>query len=82
MDTDLNYAHANGIPELWNNIAALYHGAKEDNILVTAGAIEANYLTIRTLLTPKDEIVIMQPNYMQIWGVVKKIITWTLIHLT
>jgi len=71
MDTDLNYAHANGIPELRNNIAALYHGATEDNILVTVGAIEANYLTIRTLLSPEDEIVIMQPNYLQIWGVAK-----------
>lgn len=71
MDTDLNYAHANGIPELRNNIAALYNGAKEDNILVTVGAIEANYLTIRTLLSPEDEIVIMRPNYMQIWGVAK-----------
>ena len=71
MDTDLNYAHANGIPELRKNIAALYYGAKEENILVTVGAIEANYLTIRTLLSPEDEIVIMQPNYMQIWGVAK-----------
>lgn len=66
MDTELNYAHANGIPELRNNIAALYSGAAEDNILVTVGAIEANYLTIRTLLSPEDEIVIMLPNYMQI----------------
>ena len=73
MDTELNYAHANGIPELRNNIAALYSGsgAKEDNILVTVGAIEANYLTIRTLLSPEDEIIIMRPNYMQIWGVAK-----------
>jgi aspartate/methionine/tyrosine aminotransferase len=71
MDTDLNYAHANGIPELRKNIAALYSGATEDNILVTVGAIEANYLTIRTLLSPEDEIVIMLPNYMQIWGVAK-----------
>ena len=71
LDTDLNYAHANGIPELRNNIATLYNGAKEDNILVTVGAIEANYVTIRTLLSPEDEIVIMQPNYLQIWGVAK-----------
>lgn len=71
MDTGLKYAHANGIPELRNNIAALYHGAKENNILVTVGAIEANYLTIRTLLSAEDEIVIMQPNYMQIWGVAR-----------
>jgi len=35
------------------------------------GAIEANYIAIRTLLSPEDEIVIMQPNYMQIWGIAK-----------
>lgn len=68
LDTNLDYAHANGIPELRENIAALYDGATPDNVLVTAGAIEANYNSIRTLLDPGDEIVIMMPNYMQIWG--------------
>jgi aspartate/methionine/tyrosine aminotransferase len=38
---------------------------------VTVGAIEANYFTTRTLLSPEDGIVIMQPNYMQIWGCAK-----------
>jgi aspartate/methionine/tyrosine aminotransferase len=71
METDMNYAYANGIPELRNNIAYLYDGAREDNVLVTVGAIEANYISIRTLLSPGDEIVIMLPNYMQIWGVAK-----------
>ena len=40
-------------------------------MLVTVGAIEANYLTVRTLLSAGDEIVIMSPNYMQIWGIAK-----------
>jgi len=71
METELNYPHANGIPELRNNIAKLYNGATADNILVTVGAIEANYNCVRTLLDRGDEIVLMLPNYMQIWGVAK-----------
>ncbi|UCH24765.1 MAG: aminotransferase class I/II-fold pyridoxal phosphate-dependent enzyme [Trueperaceae bacterium] len=71
LDTELNYPHVNGIPELRENIARLYRGAEPDNILVTVGGIEANYLAIRTLLSPGDEIAIMSPNYMQIWGVAK-----------
>jgi aspartate/methionine/tyrosine aminotransferase len=71
LATDLNYPHANGNPELRENIAALYDGATAGNVLVTVGAIEANYITIRTLLSPGDEIVVMLPNYMQIWGVAK-----------
>jgi len=71
MDTDLDYPHANGIPELRENIANLYPGASPANILVTVGAIEANFITIQTLLNPEDEIVIMLPNYMQIWGIAK-----------
>ncbi len=71
LDSDLNYPHVNGIPELRDNIARLYDGAGPDNILVTVGAIEANYISTRTLLAPGDEIVIMLPNYMQIWGIAK-----------
>ena len=71
LATDLNYPHVNGIPELRRNIARLYDGATPENVLVTVGAIEANYLTVRTLLSAGDEIVIMSPNYMQIWGIAK-----------
>ncbi len=71
LDCDLNYPHVNGIPELRRNIARLYDGAGPDNVLVTVGAVEANYISTRTLLSPGDEIVIMLPNYMQIWGIAK-----------
>jgi aspartate/methionine/tyrosine aminotransferase len=71
LDTDLNYPYVNGIPELRQNIASLYNGAHPDNVLVTVGAIEANYIATRTLLSPGDEIVTMLPNYLQIWGVAR-----------
>ena len=71
LDTDLNYPHTNGIPPLRQNIARLYQGGRPENVLVTVGAIEANYLVLKTLLAPGDEIVVMLPNYMQIWGLAK-----------
>ena len=71
LATEINYPHVNGIPELRDNIALTYDGANRENVFVTVGAIEANYLVIRTLLNPDDEIVVMSPNYMQIWGIAK-----------
>ena len=54
-----------------NGIAALYPGATRDNIVVTIGAAQANLTTILTLMDPGDEILVMLPNYMQIWGLSK-----------
>ncbi len=71
LSTELNYPHVNGTPELRATIAGLYDGAMAENILVTVGAAEANYIATRTLLAPGDEIVVMLPNYMQIWGIAK-----------
>jgi len=71
LATEINYPHVNGIPQLRDHIALTYDGATRDDVLVTVGAIEANYLAIRTLLNPGDEIVIMLPNYMQIWGLAR-----------
>ncbi|HPH44885.1 MAG TPA: aminotransferase class I/II-fold pyridoxal phosphate-dependent enzyme [Candidatus Aminicenantes bacterium] len=73
MSLEMDYAHANGIPDLRRNIAALYPGAGPENVLVTVGAIEANYDILWSLLSPGDEIVVMLPNYMQIWGLAKNL---------
>ncbi len=69
LATDLGYPHVNGTPALRELIATSYAGATADNILVTVGAAEANYISIRTLLSTGDEIVIMLPNYRQVWGI-------------
>ena len=71
LDTELNYPHVNGIPELRQHIANLYDGATPENVLVTVGAIEANNIAVQTLLAPGDQIAVMLPNYMQIWGIAK-----------
>jgi aspartate/methionine/tyrosine aminotransferase len=69
LTSELNYAQANGIPELRDNIAALYPGASRENVIVTTGAAQANFTSIITALDPGDEIVVMLPNYMQIYGI-------------
>ena len=72
LRTELGYPHVNGIPRLRQTIAAMYGaGATAENVLVTVGAIEANYLATRMLLEPGDEIVVMLPNYMQVWGIAR-----------
>jgi aspartate/methionine/tyrosine aminotransferase len=68
LATPLHYPQANGIVELRENIAALYPGATPDNVLVTVGCIEANFIALQALVAPGEEIVVMLPNYMQIWG--------------
>ena len=73
LSLEMDYAHANGIPELRRNIAALYPGAGPENVLVTVGAIEANFDILWSLLSAGDEIAVMLPNYMQIWGLAKNL---------
>jgi aspartate/methionine/tyrosine aminotransferase len=68
-DIGFFYPMANGTLALRESIAALYPGAGPDDVLVTVGAAEANYLAISTFIEPGDEVVVVLPNYMQVWGV-------------
>ncbi len=82
LAVELNYPQTNGSPELRDHIAALYPGASASDVLATCGAAQANFTSILTLLDPGDEIVVMLPNYMQIWGTARnlglKVRTFTL----
>ncbi len=73
LQTKLNYAQTNGIPALRERIATLYSPADLDNVIVTVGCAEANYLAMHTVVSPGDEIAIMLPNYMQVWGIANNI---------
>lgn len=66
---NLGYNQTNGTAELRDTIAGLYPGASQENILVTTGSSEANFLSTLLLLQPEDELAFMLPNYMQIWGI-------------
>ncbi|HUI44003.1 MAG TPA: aminotransferase class I/II-fold pyridoxal phosphate-dependent enzyme [Terriglobia bacterium] len=67
----LLYNQGNGTPELRDIIGGLYPGATRDNVLVTHGTCEANYLAVWNLVEPGDEVVMMLPNYMQIRGLAR-----------
>lgn len=69
----LSYGQTNGDPELREVIAQLYPGADANNILVTNGTAEANFIVVWSLLEPGDELVLMLPNSMQIWGLARSI---------
>jgi len=73
LNVEINYPPTNGIEELRKNIAALYPRASPDDILVTSGAAQANFTTMLTVLDRGDEILVMEPNYMQIWGAGKNL---------
>ncbi len=67
----LGYGQTNGSIELREAISDLYPGSDLDNILVTNGSAEANFLGIWSKLEPEDELILMLPNYMQIWGIAR-----------
>jgi len=67
----LGYGYTEGSPELRAAIATWYPGAAADNVLVTTGAAEANFLTIWTLCQAGDEVVFVIPNFLQIQGVAR-----------
>jgi len=73
LDTRLSYPPTKGTPELRECIADLYAGADPENVVVTTGTAEANYITILSLLEPGDEAVVMMPNYMQVIGLARSI---------
>ncbi|HYW34171.1 MAG TPA: aminotransferase class I/II-fold pyridoxal phosphate-dependent enzyme [Balneolaceae bacterium] len=70
----LGYGQTNGSAKLRKRISSLYKNADvdEENILVTNGSSEANFVACHTLLEHGDEVVMMVPNYMQIWGIAKE----------
>lgn len=68
MRQPLGYSQTNGTPELRGAIAAMYEGASAQNVLVTNGGSEANFVTLTGLVQPGDEVILMSPNYMQADG--------------
>ena len=69
--THLEYGQSNGSDELRARIAALYPGATEANVLVTAGGAEANFVTAWQLTEPGAAAAVMVPSYLQIHGLVE-----------
>ena len=68
LRTPLGYAQGNGAESLREAIASFYPGASADNVCVTTGTSEANFLALTTLVEPADRVVVVLPSYMQVHG--------------
>jgi aspartate/methionine/tyrosine aminotransferase len=73
LDTRLGYSEARGSAALRQEIASTYADLTADQVLVTTGAIEANYLLFNTLLDAGDHVVAVNPAYQQLNSVPKAI---------
>lgn len=69
LDIPLGYSQSNGTPELKELLTKIYPGAAPENIEVTNGTSEANYLIALSRIQEGDEFALQIPNYMQLWGV-------------
>ncbi len=67
--TPLGYSQTNGTIQLRQAICEHYPGATIDDVQVTNGTSEANYLAGLTLLGEGDEVLFQSPNYMQMFGI-------------
>jgi aspartate/methionine/tyrosine aminotransferase len=69
LGNELWYPESDGSQNLRQRIAQFYPGCQSENITVTNGGSEANYVTLWTLLGKDNRLALMIPNYMQAWGV-------------
>lgn len=69
----LGYSEARGTESLRSTLAKTYAHTSADNVLVTTGAIEANYLLFSVLLQPGDHVIVVEPAYQQLGSVPKAI---------
>jgi aspartate/methionine/tyrosine aminotransferase len=73
LELPLYYPEVNGTGLLRERIAALYSNASAENILVTVGAAQANWMVCSTLLEQGDEVIVVSPGYRQVWGLAKNL---------
>jgi aspartate/methionine/tyrosine aminotransferase len=73
LEQPLGYSQSNGTIELRESIAAIYPGAAIEQIEVTNGTSEANYLVALSQLGAGDAAAVEVPNYMQMPGVARSL---------
>lgn len=67
----LTYGYIEGYSELRQGLSTLYNNVEPDNILVTGGAIEANFNSFYSLIEPGDTVISVFPTYQQLFSVPK-----------
>lgn len=69
----LGYTESQGSPLLRGEIAKLYHGIKPEQIMVFAGAEEGIFVTMNSLLTLGDHIIVQSPGYQSLFEVARSL---------
>ena len=67
----LTYGYIEGHPKLRAGISEIYKDVKPDNVLITGGAIEANFNSFYSLIEPGDTVISVFPTYQQLFSVPK-----------
>jgi aspartate/methionine/tyrosine aminotransferase len=70
LSIKLGYPWGNGSPELRKHVADFY-GATSENVTITNGSSEANFIQFWGLLERGDRAAIQLPNYLQTWGLAR-----------
>ena len=70
LSTKLGYPWGSGSPQLRQHIADFYKTVPE-NVTVTNGSSEANFIEFWGLLEKGDRAAIQLPNYLQTWGLAR-----------
>jgi aspartate/methionine/tyrosine aminotransferase len=78
LSKKLTYGSIRGSDALRERLASLYSvrtstPLPKDNVLITQGAINANFLILYTLIGPGDHVVCMHPTYQQLYDVPKSL---------
>jgi aspartate/methionine/tyrosine aminotransferase len=69
MRTPLGYAEGVGREEVRALVASFHAGHDADDVVITTGTSEANFVALTTLVSAGDEVVVVMPNYMQLHGI-------------
>ena len=70
-DVRLGYADGRGREATRAAVAGFHDGATADDVLLTSGTSEANFLAVTTLVERGDDVAIVMPNYMQVHGLAR-----------
>lgn len=69
LQLPLGYSEARGTVALRSALASTYTNVSPDQVLVTTGAIEANFLLFNVLLDKGDHVIAPYPAYQQLYTV-------------
>ncbi len=69
LNLRISYNPTRGSERLRHLLARQYRGTSEEQVLVTTGAIEANFLLANVLIQPGDTVIIQSPAYQALYSV-------------